>query len=347
MPKSSYASWRGALSGTRGRREPSIESEEQDTSHQSWEWLDDWLTRETAETIADPFSVPPFMEALGKMITNSQRDVSDPATDALAAGHAQSFVQLDENRIAKLTTAAEATSYRKYSTSMEGAIPRQWDPSDIQDVGMRSKIDALKVNGKGQEVIVMEKLGGNIPKSQRRELDIKIGASTASRTELDEQAYPNAQLKKLKLTIADLVRGSRNPFGDDRGFTLAGCNVHGVAQGFDRNELGFRSRNYLRTALGELPADKRPENLQKILTNLKEIQRITSNSPVTFVASSVFIVIDEKEPKNTAARLIDLAHPVEKSGPRLPDYQKWQRRFQDGLKNLMDEVYAVWSLEKR
>lgn len=65
------------------------------------------------------------------------------------------------------------------------------------------------------------------------------------------------------------------------------------------------------------------------------IKEKAANTPVTFVASSAFVAIDENNPENTKARLIDLAHPVrEDASHSHADYNKLNRQFSEGISNL-------------
>ena len=257
------------------------------------------------------------------------------------AGHADSFADLGQTQIAKLTSSIEVQAYRDFGDVLRGAIPEhqslQEFHKEAHDQAQLSALERLAHRKSDKELIVLEKLGSNIHLHAKRELDIKLGKSTVSRGELIDQGHKNPCLKEVRLTIADTIRGSRSMIGNNRGYCMAGYKLHGKTQGYGRNEIGLKTNFYLKKAL-DLPAEQRKKNIERILTDLRTIKEKVENAPVTFVASSVFIAIDENNPENTKARLIDLAHPVREDDSRShADYNKLNHQFNEGISHLISE----------
>lgn len=150
---------------------------------------------------------------------------------ATAGGHAGSFMRVGDGHIAKMTTSREAEIYENYRLALAGVIPDTVPPEEVDSrvgVTARQRQAMATFKGwaemKGQRVVVMQALGAEIAPEDKIELDVKIGASTVSRTELIGAGRTRWQAlsKKVRLTAADLLRGSRSLVGDDRGYTLAG-----------------------------------------------------------------------------------------------------------------------------
>ncbi|WP_431099755.1 inositol polyphosphate kinase family protein [Roseateles noduli] len=267
------------------------------------------------------------------------------APEKTAAGHAESFARLGPSHIAKMTSAQEAGIYQRFGQQLQGAIPDTVpvaQAAQLQGVSADQSAALQRLNAKaaqtGQQVVIMAAVGGNIPKEDKRELDIKIGASTASRTELEDAGASSgaARLKKAKMTVADLARGSRSLVGEDRGYSLTGRTVHGDNPDPSRFSAGRASNPNIQEMLN-VPEGKGPEVAGHLLTQLEGIRTKMQATDVTFVASSILIAIDEKNPQNSVAKLIDLAHPVEK-GVGSADYEKLDKQFDHGLSQLIQLV---------
>lgn len=263
---------------------------------------------------------------------------------ATAGGHAGSFMRVGDGHIAKMTTSREAEIYENYRLALAGVIPDTVPPEEVDwrvGVTARQRQAMATFKGwaemKGQRVVVMQALGAKIAPEDKIELDVKIGASTVSRTELIGAGRTRWQAlsKKVRLTAADLLRGSRSLVGDDRGYTLAGRTSGGIALDArnSRNSVGRSSESLIREALDRSP-DTRWRNAQHLLGQLQTIREKMHALPLTFVASSVLIAIDKRKPENSVARLIDLAHPVQPFENEA-DYEKVNHRFEDGLDKLI------------
>nr|WP_281431406.1 filamentous hemagglutinin N-terminal domain-containing protein [Burkholderia pseudomallei] len=110
---------------------------------------------------------------------------------ATAGGHAGSFMRVGDGHIAKMTTSREAEIYENYRLALAGVIPDTVPPEEVDwrvGVTARQRQAMATFKGwaemKGQRVVVMQALGAEIAPEDKIELDVKIGASTVSRTEL-------------------------------------------------------------------------------------------------------------------------------------------------------------------
>jgi len=291
-----------------------------------------------------PGSNSPRTSAVRTDATRAPRGAA-PTTEATAAGHAASFVRLGGSHIAKMTSNNEAQMYEKFGGPLHGAIPNTV-PAERVDTLPGVTPEQLEAFGRlretaqasGQSVLVMEALGGGIPKEHKREMDVKIGSRTASRTELmDSGASAGAALKKkAKMTVADLARGSWSLAGENRGYSLTGRTIAGQNPDSSRFSAGRNSEANITQTL-DLPDGKGQQAAERLLEDLNNIRGKMRETPVTFVASSVLMAVDEQEPANSAARLIDLAHPVQ-PGVGTSNYDKLDQRFDEGLGHLIDHV---------
>lgn len=301
----------------------------------------DWLSRSDGA----PGMPTTLSGAIEQVISDdpTTESAQSARSTATAGGHSGSFIRLGDSHIAKLTTPREAETYVTYRGLLRGVVPDTVSlegGNELPGVTSRQKraLQELRewANWNDKRVIVMQALGAKIRTEDKIELDIKIGASTVSRTELIRSGSTRLQAmsKKARLTTADLLRRSRSLVGDDRGYTLAGRTIGGIALDAksSRNSVGRSSESRIREMLDCSP-DTRWQNAQHLLGQLKTIRQTMMELPLTFVASSVLISIDKRNPENSVARLIDLAHPVLPS--ENDDYEKVNRRFENGLNKLI------------
>ncbi|MGC3030344.1 inositol polyphosphate kinase family protein [Burkholderia sp. DN3021] len=301
----------------------------------------DWLSRSDGAP-----GMPTTLSGASEQVISddpTMESAQSARSTATAGGHSGSFIRLGDSHIAKLTTPREAETYVRYRGLLRGVVPDTVSlegGNELPGVTFRQKraLQELRewANWNDKRVIVMQALGAKIRTEDKIELDIKIGASTVSRTELIRSGSTRLQAmsKKARLTTADLLRRSRSLVGDDRGYTLAGRTIGGIALDAksSRNSVGRSSESRIREMLDCSP-DTRWQNAQHLLGQLKTIRQTMIELPLTFVASSVLISIDKRNPENSVARLIDLAHPVLPS--ENDDYEKVNRRFENGLNKLI------------
>lgn len=189
-----------------------------------------------------------------------------------------------------------------------------------------------------KNVVVLENLAHGIKSEDLIILDIKLGRSTVSYTELTNSNHKKPLLKKTKLTAVDLIRGARGIYGDDRHYTVAGYNIGGNAKGLTRDLLGMFSEYYLKHAFDNIPKKKRPLITRHILRNIYKIEETVKKINYSFVACSLLIVIDKNCETRSKARLIDFAHPIPHQDE---NYKKYKEQLITGLNRVFISIAKI------
>jgi hypothetical protein len=281
-------------------------------------------------------SAPPNTEE------NLQAPRSKPAKQGRLPGHAGTLITLDDNRIAKLTSAKEAETYREFGAALAGAICRyQPHTEDLRDSISEEKRAALsKLEAKkrpGQEIIILDRIGSEITKENRRELDIKVGQENSYSLKAKEDGRPKAFKKYVKRAMFSYATRTTSVLGPGRHYRMVGANHHGFQLKGGRTMVAHRTKRYLTQTL-DLPEKHRTANIEKMRQDLELIRQKVAGAPVAFIGCSVLIAIDENNPDNTEVKLIDLAHPVRKDDPeKKAIYADAARLFERGISNLIDE----------
>jgi Inositol polyphosphate kinase len=227
----------------------------------------------------------------------------------LMAGHAGIFRRIDEGRkIAKKTNLKESEIY----ASPDGL-------RDIIPAAERTSRDNQEVSDMGENVIIMQNMFYGIQEHSLLAFDIKIGKSTASASQLVEsmeESRIGAFLRELKMKLYDRYTKSST-----RGWRTIPIDD------MDRAKTGRNSETFLREQLDRINGNKGAA-LRSIITQLNLIKDRLKQNQKTFIGSSVLIVIDLQHPENTHAKLIDLAHPIEKDSKL---FQKYKESFDEGI----------------
>jgi hypothetical protein len=231
----------------------------------------------------------------------------------LMAGHAGNFRKIaDGRKIAKRTNQKEYEIYN--------------NPGELQDIipfTERTSQDNQEISGMGKNVIIMQNMFHGIQKHSLLALDIKIGKSTASRTQLSasrEKNWVGAFLRKIKMSVYDHYTKS----------STRGWRAIPVDNG-NRAIIGRNSEIFLREQLDRIKVNK-DVTLRNIITQLNRIKDKLDQNQKTFIASSVLIVIDLQHPENARVKLIDLAYPIDANSKL---YQKYKESFDEGITALI------------
>ncbi|WP_461537433.1 inositol polyphosphate kinase family protein [Spongorhabdus nitratireducens] len=249
-------------------------------------------------------------------------------------GHAENFIELvGHNMLVKRTSVAESRVYRDCKQlGLEHVIPTAKGRASklMSDEVKKTLVDMQKNTTKGQAIVSMVKMGADIDPRYKREFDIKIGHSTASKAQLKRTGHKSPVRKKARMKMFDAITGSL-----DRGFRLVGGKVNNKRIPGGRALLGMQTRMLLKKAL-VLPQPAARQNLEKIAADLHQIRDAMQQAPVTFIDSSVLVVIDEKKPANTQVKMIDFGNPVYRDGPL--DFGKAKQNYLSGLDQLIADV---------
>ena len=249
-----------------------------------------------------------------------------------AGGHAEAFIGLNDSQIAKKVSLAEKEIYgNREKLGIDKIIashsPASGGFTDDLSPEAQSNLDAFKkTQGKDEAVLILQKLGADIKAENKRELDIKIGHSTALRPESKERNY---FLETQRMRIFDRFTKTNK-----RGFRLAGGEVHGDKIKKSRPMLGRESEAVLAKTL-TLPEAGASANFDKIVNDLTAIKNAATDAPVTFVDSSVLLMVDDQHPENSTAKLIDFSFPYYRGEK---DFDKVKHNFLGGMDSLINEV---------
>ena len=227
----------------------------------------------------------------------------------LMAGHAGIFRRIDEGRkIAKKTNQKESEIY-----ASPGGL------RDIIPAAERTSQDNQEVSDMGENVIIMQNMFYGIQEHSLMAFDIKIGKSTSSASQLvesKEESRIGAFLREVKMKLYDRYTKS----------STRGWRAIPIAD-MDRAKTGRNSEIFLREQLDRINVNKGAA-LRSIITQLNLIKDRLEQNQKTFIASSVLIVIDLQHPENARAKLIDLAHPIDKNSKL---FQKYKKSFDEGI----------------
>jgi hypothetical protein len=168
----------------------------------------------------------------------------------------------------------------------------------------------------------MENLFYGIQEQSLVVLDIKLGRSTASRSQLlesKEKGLLGAFFKKMIMNIYDRYTKSST-----RAWRAIPGNSGNRAK-VGRNSEAFLWKEFNRVKVGKSIV------LRNIISQLNLIKGTLRQSHKTFIASSVLLVIDTQRPENARVKLIDLAHPIDANN-RL--FKKYKESFDPGFGRL-------------
>ncbi len=292
----------------------------------------------TRQLSASPLPPPPSSPD-PKAPLQSSLSASDakPAGSPNAGGHTESFIFLGPSTIGKLGLNNEIDTYtHRKQYGLDTIIPKHRLEHQLSKAEKRAVRQYLAMGKPGHQLIAMERVGGNIRKENKRELDIKIGSATAS-VRQDKEEYGSiihAVFKKIRHKGIDRLTGS-----NWRHFRLEAAKLKEEKLATPRLQMANSTEKHLETLL-TLPKKKRRENFEKIKNQLEQIRQTMEAVNISFIGSSVIIVIDDENPENTEVKLIDLAHPVHK-GKDSQYFKKVQDRFIAGIDNLQKQIKTI------
>jgi len=223
--------------------------------------------------------------------------------------------------------------------------------ADLGWINLDSRMAAPKP---GQEVLVIDTLGYEDPATTRRVagaghkamMDIKIGTYTKSGEQFKLEGAGGAKRfgKKLEHNFKDVAQRTSRGVGYDI------CDGEPKFKWLYEGTKGVGGRDWanFQTALGI------------VMGEVRDIELTMKNAPLTFVGSSIFVVINVQNPEHSTAKLIDPDHPIitdnivsavprpgdvmdsgkyDQQNPEAErgfgDYaEKWQESFNTGVKNV-------------
>ncbi|WP_299211285.1 inositol polyphosphate kinase family protein [uncultured Tateyamaria sp.] len=248
------------------------------------------------------------------IFSDAQSGSTEP--NSPVAGHSDTFQSFGQEGILKLTSTHEKRVYDRFGEALAGVIPEQ-------KAVLYDKLHGLKQPGRNQAYLAMENLIHNVS-DDALVLDIKIGSSTASKTALEIEEHPKPKIKKAKMKFADIFYGSHT-----RGFRLEGASHTDIS----RHKLASNSRTHLSNAFNKIPSEQKNQVLENIQHQISRIVEKTRAAGISFVGSSIMVVVDPQNADAFQAKLIDLAHPIERDNDQIPGriYERRSVGFLRGL----------------
>jgi hypothetical protein len=166
-------------------------------------------------------------------------------------------------------------------------------------------------------------------------LDVKIGARTASRTELERHlSAVSAQIKKWKLKVADKTTGSSS-----RGYRVVGGTGIKSGTAGERATAGRASDTHIRGYAA--PEEGSIQDLaHQLHQQVLHIADVVKGSGHTAIAASVLMAVDRHPGPGAEgavqAKLIDFAHTFGPDDPGMSrdQFDKYSNNFDEGIRNL-------------
>ena len=329
-------------------------------------------------TIRANLTTPPTLHIVGRkssqavpavMTTNTQKSLTQKKTthnDALnsgqtvgntkaqstqgptqVAGHAGDIAVLDSDRIVKIMGEKEAHTYVKYGKQLKGIIPNATaiTPEVLENLPLelRDKINTMRQTKKGELKVILSKVGGSHIKPTT--WDIKLAKSTTSKTQLVEEGHSSPITKKIRMTSLDLIYGSRSLFGESRGYRMEGPNLP-EAHGASKRDIAKNTNKYMASSLTPFSAREKNQIIDKMIEKAIETQSKLNEIGLVFIGSSFLISTENGEKKlgDMDMRLIDLAHPVEKTKETDEHFKRKQQQFNEGIDNFIKHLENLRAL---
>ncbi|WP_329295671.1 inositol polyphosphate kinase family protein [Streptomyces sp. NBC_01455] len=274
----------------------------------------------------------------------SDSSLSDTSDQTLAAatttgGHGGILERAGGTVLQKRTNATEWNFYetiRNSGEKLENVIPKSFGrdgvlalESGVSDVG-DPPLQDFETGGISSDIFI-ENIAANFEKPSL--LDIKIGESTASRSELLRHLTAReAWLKKRRMKFADRASGSSS-----RGWrVVGGTEIRG-----HRVQIGKNSRSHLQEFI-ESNSDAGAD----IARGLRAVRTAVVESSYAFIASSVLIAVDlgaGSVERAAKVKLIDFAHAFAFEELGIDQHQKYRVQFLKGIDNLISNVEQIAS----
>ncbi|MFD1313316.1 inositol polyphosphate kinase family protein [Streptomyces kaempferi] len=303
------------------------------------------LQRVPSHRVTAAAEVPGRLDRLLSMHTQhlssrSKPSLSEyPRTNEISSvgGHGGISVRADGLVLQKRTNATECVFYErvhKSGDSLGVVIPKSFSVEDVVALevdlpsGKDSPARESELDGIRSEIFI-ENMVADF--GDPFLLDIKIGESTASKSELRRHlGARDAWLKKKKSKIADVVSGSSL-----RGWRVVGRT--GIQDG--RGMTGINSINHLKEFITSACG-----TAVDIVRELHGVRAAVVESSYAFIASSVLIAVDRSldvANRTPRVKLVDFAHAFTMADLGFDQFQKYRLQFLKGIDNLIAEIRAI------
>lgn len=253
------------------------------------------------------------------------------------AGHKDAWTPTTDGRyIIKITFKAEADAYAEAAvTGIAGVIPgRIAQLAGYGDIARFGPVRTLRQPTAEERIIVIENLAQKArPEHAAPEiLDAKIGFITASHQQAGEEGVMLPGLKSMRHYVIDNWM-------------------------FDSRQEGYRFEDgqswidmvtrFSRTGLYSdmTPSWLHPKDVARALDSVcRDLFRIHESmvvASVTFIGSSVLLIISPSDPGASKAKMIDFAHPIKQADETPERFEKYRKNYTDGLAGLIRDLTSL------
>jgi hypothetical protein len=264
---------------------------------------------------------------------------SKPATVGVIrrAGHKDAWTPTKDGRfIIKITTKAEADTYAEAGqTGIQGIIPgRIGQLNSYADIAQFGPVRTLRQPTATERIIVIENLAQKGAKFDAPQsiLDAKIGFITASQTQAAEEGVMLPGFKSARHYFIDSwMYDSRQQgyrFEDGQDWIDMVKNFSKTGRYSDMEPAGLHPKV---VAL----------MLDKVCRDLLIIHASMVSASITFLGSSVLIVISPSNPGASMAKAIDFAHPIKASDEPPERFEKYRKNYTEGLAGLIRDLREI------
>jgi Inositol polyphosphate kinase len=252
------------------------------------------------------------------------------------AGHTDAWCfSKDKRYVIKITSKDEADVYADADYLKIGnVIPgRVAELASYADIAQYEPVRTLRQPGDNEKIIVIENL------AQKRQstdsspmiLDAKIGYYTASSQQAEKEGVTLPGFKAARHFIIDTVMYSSRQKG------------YRFEEGQDVIDM---MTTYSHSGLY---SDMTPEvhplalagMLKKICADLNAIKEAMLGADITFVGSSVLLIITPSQPQDCQAKMIDFAHPIYKDDVEFDYFLKYRLSYTFGIASLVKDLQAI------
>lgn len=253
------------------------------------------------------------------------------------AGHKDAWTPTKDGRyIIKITFKAEADAYAEAATTgIQGVIPgRIAQLAGYGDIAQYDPVRILRQPTADERIIVIE----NLAQKARPEhaspiiLDAKIGFITASQQQADEEGVTLPVVKSMRHYVIDNFmfdsrqKGYRFEDGQDWIDTVTRFSQSGLYSDMK-------------------PSWSHPKDVARMLDSVcRDLFRIHASmvsASVTFIGSSVLLIISPSDPGASKAKMIDFAHPIKQADETPERFEKYRKNYTDGLSGLIRDLTSL------
>lgn len=253
------------------------------------------------------------------------------------AGHKDAWTFTKDRRyVIKITSKAEADVYANAAQAgIQGVIPgRIAQLNSYAEIAQYDPERVLRQPTAEERIIVIENLAqkARSTDSPPTILDAKIGFITASQQQAAQEGVTLSGIKSMRHYFID------NWMYDSR------AKGYRFEEGQDWIDMATRF------SVTGLYSDMKPDwlspgvvalMLDSVCRDLLAIHASMLSANVTFLGSSVLLIITPSNPAGSKAKMIDFAHPIKKADESAERFEKYRTNYTEGLAGLIRDLRGL------